>query len=76
MKKFLEQIGEIIIEHLRHTTSSRFKLSLYFGFLGFLLALAGKLTTEFVALASVIATFYNVAKSLTDYTNNKNNGGK
>lgn len=74
MRSFLKQLGEILIEHLKHTTSSRFKLSLYFGFLGFLLALTGKLTTEFVALASVIATFYNVAKSLTDYK--QQNGGK
>jgi len=72
MKEFSKELGKILLEHLRHTASSRFKLTVFFGFLGFILALNSKLTTEFVALAGTLTTFYNIAKSYTDVKNGKN----
>ena len=57
---------KVFLEHLKHTTSSRFKLSIYAIFLGFILALYGKLTYEFVALISAVQGFYVVGKTISD----------
>jgi hypothetical protein len=70
----MKQLWEILLEHFRHTTSSRFKLSIYAIFLGFVLAIYGKLTMEFVALISAVQGFYVVSKTYSDVKNGKNNG--
>lgn len=74
MKEYFKRFCDILLNHFEHTVSSRFKLSLYILFLGFILAMWGKLTNEFVMLSSVIAAFYNAAKTVTDIKNNKNGG--